>query len=99
MLAMSRSGVSWQSIGDFYGVNKGLAWKVANTDYEPISPHLRLALGLPITAPAPVCQIHGIVHTKKCRAATPTRTLSDYRDLFAAPVGVLLSALENREEM
>ncbi len=98
MLAMNESGTSWQAIGNHYGINKGLAWKVANTNYEPKSSYLRRVLGLPITAPAPICPLHGKVHTKRCTASNP-RTLSDYRDLFAAPVDVLRAALEDREEM
>lgn len=47
MLAMSRSGIPWQAIGDLYGVNKGSAWKIANTNWEPKSLHLRKLLGIP----------------------------------------------------
>jgi hypothetical protein len=50
MLAMSRSGMPWQSIGGLYGINKGSAWKIANTDWEPKSLHLRQLLGLPLRA-------------------------------------------------
>ena len=33
---------------------------------------LLLALGLPVTAPAPVCPVHGVVHTaKRCPKAAP----------------------------
>ncbi len=51
MLAMSRNGTSWQAIGDRYGVNKGLAWKVVYTTYEPKAQHLRKLLGLPLDTP------------------------------------------------
>ncbi len=51
MLAMSRSGIPWQAIGDHYGVNKGLAWKVVYTTYEPKAQHLRKLLGLPLYTP------------------------------------------------
>lgn len=41
---------------------------------------LLLALGLPVTAPAPVCPVHGVVHTaKRCPKAAPQWDYGEWR--------------------
>ncbi len=60
---------TWQLVGDELKINKGLAYRIAKTDYEPHEPHLRELLDLPILMPAPVCPRCGVVHvTKRCTA-------------------------------
>ena len=39
---------SWRKVGEALGVNPGVAWKYAKTDYEPKRNDLREALGLNI---------------------------------------------------
>lgn len=37
---------SYQYIGDKYGVNKGIIYRIHNSDYEPKDPEIRKRLGL-----------------------------------------------------
>lgn len=39
--------------------------------YDPVDPHIRAVLGLPILAPAPVCPTCGIVHPGRCTVRKP----------------------------
>ena len=39
---------SWRTVGDALGVSVGVAWRYANTDYEPKDPDLRRLLKLPL---------------------------------------------------
>lgn len=39
---------------------------------EPHKASVRAALGLPVTAPAPVCPVHGVVHPGACPKVKPT---------------------------
>lgn len=82
---------TWRAVGDAYSVPARTAWRIANTDYEPKSSSLRLRLGLPALAPAPVCPRHGIVHTRKT-CPRPRR----YRDLWDIPTTELRRMLEER---
>ena len=62
-----RSGVN-VTYGTMYRLAQGI---------EPKRPELRLALGLPAYAPAAVCPIHGVVHTRKtCPQASPKKPRS-----------------------
>lgn len=58
---------------------------------EPKKAAVRHALGLPALAPAPVCPVHGVVHTGRCPRpkATPKR-------LWDWPVRALARALRER---
>ena len=39
---------SYEKIATAYGVNKGIVWKILNTDYEPYTYEIRVAFGLPV---------------------------------------------------
>ena len=60
------NSTSWENIGREYKVSGGLIYRMALQGYEPKDDHVRAALGLPILAPAPVCPVHGVVHTGSC---------------------------------
>ena len=56
---------TYDAIADLYGlpITRVIIWRLVNDfDYEPQRTDIRLALGLPALAPAPVCPVHGIVH-------------------------------------
>lgn len=57
---------SWEKTGEDYKISGGMAYRIAMQGYEPKDAHIRAALGLPILAPAPVCPVHGVVHTGSC---------------------------------
>jgi hypothetical protein len=71
----------------------------------PVSPEKRTALGLPATAPAPVCTACGQVHAidRACvlrvtvRAQPKARTT--WRSLWDIPTDELRQMLENRKEV
>lgn len=83
----------WRKVGSDYGISGAVAYRIANSDYEPRDPHIRARLGLPAYAPAPVCVKCGNVHvTKRCTRKQPPTRWSDY------PIDQLRAALDNREE-
>ena len=43
-----RTFFSYRLIGEAYGVNKGIVWKIVNSDYEPQTYEIRAAFGLPV---------------------------------------------------
>ena len=43
------AGESYHSIGQYYGVNKGIIWAILNSDYEPQDNSTRRRLGLPVS--------------------------------------------------
>ena len=48
-------------------ITRIIIWRLINEpDYEPHDTNIRLALGLPALAPAPVCPVHGVVHPGRC---------------------------------
>jgi len=83
----------WRKVGDEYGITGAMAFRIANSDYEPKDPHILSTLGLPAYAPAPVCPKCGKVHvTKRCTVKKPPERWSEYT------VDQLRTALINREE-
>lgn len=65
----------WRAVGEKYGVKAGTVQRVATSAYEPRDPAIRLALGLPVTAPAPICLDCGQVHVASaCTARKPAGT-------------------------
>jgi hypothetical protein len=83
---------TWSKVGQEFGINKGLAYRIAQ-GYEPKTAHVRVQLGLPALAPAPVCSRCGKVHvTRRCTEMGRTP-----KDLFAYKPEVLLYMLKNRE--
>jgi hypothetical protein len=86
-------GGGWREVGKAYGVSGAMAYRIANSDYEPKDPHARFLLGLPVFAQAPVCSKCGEVHVaKRCTRRKPPERWIDY------PVDQLRSAFENRAE-
>lgn len=46
ILRMRGNGQTWQQIGDYYGITKGMAYRIANDDYIPANLEIRQRLGL-----------------------------------------------------
>lgn len=85
---------NWRKVAAKWGINPGLAYRIAKDKYEPKGAALRCQLGLPALVLAAPCPIHGVVHTmKRCPRAR------QYRDLFDMPVKLLREMLEQRKEM
>ena len=53
---------NWRRVAARFDINPGLAYKIGVQGYDPKTPHLRVKLGLPALAPAPVCRDCGDVH-------------------------------------
>lgn len=81
---------TWDAVASKYGVTRAMAFRVAH-GYQPRSAKVRLALGLPALAPAPVCPAHGIVHTGRCPRPRPAP-----KSLWDWPVRELARALRER---
>jgi len=43
---------SWEVLGRFFGVGKGLLWRIAHEGYDPRDPRIRRQLGLAVRLPA-----------------------------------------------
>jgi len=85
---------TWREVAKKWKLPPGSLCRIAETNYEPRDPHLRHTLGLPTLIPAPVCTIHGVVHTmKRCPR------MRQYRDLFDVPTAVLREMLEQRVDI
>ena len=85
---------NWRVVAEQFGITVAMAWRIANQDYEPKDPKIRVKLGLSALAPAPVCERCGEVHvSKRC-----TSRQRKHRDLFAMDVNELRKALINRKE-
>jgi hypothetical protein len=92
---MRSQGFSWRFIGQTLGISSALAWKIAEQNYEPKNATLRMQLGYPVLALAPVCPRCQIVHVaRRC----PRRS-KRYRSLFDIPTHILRRMLENREDL
>lgn len=65
-------GVAWAKIGEsFPSVKIGTLKRIAfDETYTPKRADICHALRLPITAPAVVCSIHGVVHKGRCPRKT-----------------------------
>lgn len=60
---------TWEDVGNELGITGGMAYRIANDEYEPHDAHIRERLGLPVLALTPVCAKCGQVHTtKRCTA-------------------------------
>lgn len=68
---------TWKAVGAEKGVTGGMAFRVAH-GYDPKSPAIRSALGLPAYASAPVCPVHGVVHQGRCPRKTFEQRAADY---------------------
>lgn len=70
---------NWRTVGAEMGISGGMAYRIGVDGYEPKEPAIRVKLGLPGMAPAPVCLRCGVVHvTKRCCASRARRG----KDLF-----------------
>ena len=65
---------SYRAVAKTLGVTAPTLRRYVLLGEEPRDPHKRAALGLPLTAPAPVCRVHGVVHVGAC----PRQRASDY---------------------
>lgn len=85
---------NWRKVGEKWGISSGLAYRIANEDYDPKGAKLRCLLGLPALVLAPPCPIHGVVHTRKT-CPQPRQ----FHGLLDMPVKLLRWKLEHREEV
>jgi len=85
---------NWRAVGREFGISGGMAFRMAVQKYEPKEAAIRVRLGLPAMAPAPVCMSCGLVHvSKRCTAKVQGGL---YRDLWDVPVRMLKKMLEER---
>ena len=104
------TGESWRKIADRFpdlaAASKAphmLIYTIANGD-EPADAHIRLALGLPLTKPVPICTECGEAHIIDLSAGCPdrlrsernARKLASWRTLDDLPRELLRQALEQR---
>lgn len=69
-----RAGMTWKAIGDEIQVSAATVRRAVVLGIYPSDNKLRTALGLPVTAPAPVCPRCGVVHLRKtCPPAQPIK--------------------------
>lgn len=86
---------TWRAVGDAFGISGGMAYRIVEDKYEPKDAHIRVKLGLPAMAPAPVCRVCGEVHlAKRC----PKRVERKPVRLFDMPVKSLRKMIDEREE-
>jgi len=74
LIQARRSKVPWAQIGEsFSGVRIGTLKRIAyDPQYVPKRADICQTLGLPLTAPAPVCPRHGVVHIpRRCPPDNP----------------------------
>ena len=82
-------GLKWRVIADDYQqggyrIPLGTLCRIAKDDhYQPRNHATLKALGLPVTAPAPVCPRCGVVHLRKCRARNMPAWVSQAADWLA----------------
>jgi len=87
----------WRAVGKAFGISGGMAFRIAEQDYEPRDPSIRARLRLPSLVEVPACPVCGQVHIKKgcpqSNANRQTKSIADWS------IDRLKWALENREEM
>jgi len=107
MLVHNRNrGMSWREIirEHFHSslrVKPGTLSRIANSDYEPKSPHIRRALGLPIYVRVLACATCGQMHLNPSKVC-PTRNRVNRQirmSISELPTNILKWKLLNREEM
>jgi len=86
---------NWRAVGAELGISGGMAYRIAVDGYEPKEVHIRVRLGLPAMAPAPVCAKCGEVHVAKRCTKRGRRGM----DLWELDGEVLRWMLEMREEV
>ena len=96
MLQARRRGVAWDKIWESVpGVKIGTLKRIAFDDkYTPQRADIRTALGLPVTAPAPVCPRHGIFHKGRCPKRTFEENAAEYDRWRAANADRIAAILE-----
>jgi len=85
----------WRKVAKKYDLTPAMAWRIAVQGYEPKNAQIRLKLGLPSMAPAPVCPYCGVVHVKKHCDRQPVK----HRDWYAVDPEELKILLARREEL
>lgn len=89
------SGFNWRETASEFGVSPAMAYRIANSDYEPKDARIRHTLGLPALATVPACPVCGGVHLLK---SCPSKRRPP-RSLWDMSVKALKYAIENREEV
>ena len=85
-----KSLCTYSVLEEDYGVNRWYLWNIINDDsYEPPE-HIQTVLRIQIYKPAPVCDVHGIVHCYDCEKETvkPVKTNGKSRPHRTPPVRV-----------
>lgn len=98
-------GLSWRKIANldrYNGIPAGTLCSFANGDKE-LPDQYKWQLGIPFTAPASVCPIHGVVHEYDCQSQRVSRKpapkiRTTWTSLFDLPEKELLQMLKRREE-
>ncbi len=88
---------NWRAVGEAFGISGGMAFRIVNEGYEPKDPHIRVKLGLPAMAPAPVCPTCGVVHVSRV-CPVQRAAAKRYGQLFDYPVKTLRRMFDEREE-
>lgn len=101
LIQARRRGVAWPQIAkSFPGVKIGTLKRIAwDSKYSPKRPDLCARLGLPVTAPAPICPRHGVVHRGRCPRPTFAERASEYDSWRAANAGKIEMIVRWSEEM
>ena len=94
--------MTWRAVGAEYGVSAGAVYRLAVSNKEPHDNAIRAAIGLPITAPAPVCGKCGVVHlAKRCpkrdRFAENAAEYDAWRAAHAAEIAGIVAWAEGKE--
>lgn len=88
---------NWRKVGDEFGISEGMAWRIVNEGYEPKEAEIRIVLGLPALAMAPVCPYCGVVHvSRRCPSMKRRR---HYRRLWDMGDDEIRELFESREEI
>ena len=86
---------NWRTVGKEFGISGGMAFRIAQRDYEPRDPQIRARLGLESYGKAPVCPRCGMVHVSQRCTAKPKKM----GKVSEMPEAELRWRLENREEL
>ena len=69
LAARYATGMTWKALGAGIGVSAATVRRAVMLGEYPNDNELRRRLGIPELAPAPVCPVHGVVHSHVCKAS------------------------------
>ena len=101
-LSLPDTVLTYQDVADILTARIGIrvtratVWRFLHEELEPERPALRAALGLPVTAPAPVCPRHGVAHKGRCPKRTFEENAAEYDRWRAANAGRIAAIVEMR---